>query len=233
MSPPREKNYDDRQILARELALSIAADLTSAVRERGQASLVVSGGGTPKPMFEALSRLALPWSSVRVTLADERWVSTDHEASNERLVRSNLLVGEAAAAEIIGLKNTAATPEEGEAACEAALAGLAQPFDVVVLGMGGDGHTASLFPGASALAVGLDPQSSKSCLAVHPARAPHARMSLTLAALLRSRRLIVHITGENKRAVYRQALEAGSSDEFPIRAVLGSNHPGLQLYWAP
>lgn len=230
---PQEKVFDDPLTLAHELAQSIADDLSGAVRQRGQASLVVSGGGTPRPMFEQLSRLSLPWSKVQVTLADERWVDTDHEASNEALVRRHLLVGEAVAAEMISLKNGAASPEQGESACEAALARIARPFDIVVLGMGGDGHTASLFPGTSALQKGLDPRCPQSCLAVHPKDAPHPRMSLTLAALLRSRRLIVHITGESKRALYRRALEPGPSDQYPIRSVLRGDHSKLQLYWSP
>ncbi len=233
MTQPDECWFEDRETLAEELARSVAGDLAAAVRARGRASLVVSGGSTPTPFFEALGRQSLPWGEVEVTLADERWVAADDEASNERLVRHHLLVGEAAAARFVALKTAAATPEDGRDACEAALAALARPFDVVVLGMGGDGHTASLFPGTAELAAGLDPESRRLCLPVRPATAPHPRMSLTLAALLASRRLVVHITGQSKWRVYQQALALGAADELPIRGVLDSGHAGLQVYWAP
>lgn len=230
---PRELRYEDRQTLARGLAGSIADDLRAAVRERGTASLVVSGGSTPGPLFEALSRISLPWEKVWVTLADERWVAADDEASNERLVRRSLLVGEAARARFVGLKNAAPTPEAGRETCEAALAAVPRPFDVVVLGMGDDGHTASLFPGTPELAAGLDAATDRWCLPVRPRTAPHPRMSLTLAAILASRRLVVHITGGAKWEVYREAREPGAADEVPIRAVLASGHRALGVYWAP
>lgn len=231
MSLPAEVRFDDPETLARALAQEIAADLAAAVRERGAASLVVSGGATPRPLFAALSRLALPWEEVTVSLADERWVSADDDASNEALVRRRLLADAAAGARFVGLRNAAATPEEGRDACEAALAAVPRPFDAVVLGMGGDGHTASLFPDAPQLAEGL--ATRRLCVAVHPLAAPHPRMSLSLHALLDSRRLVVHITGDDKWQVYRRALGEGPVEALPIRAVLRSGHPDLGVYWAP
>lgn len=231
--PPRENRYEDRDTLARVLARSIADDLEAAVRARGTASLVVSGGSTPRPFFDALSRIPLPWDRVWVTVADERWVDAGDEASNERLVRRHLLVGEAAGARFVGLKNDAPAPEAGRDACESALAAIPRPFDAVVLGMGDDGHTASLFPGAPELAAGLDPDTDRLCLPVRPSAAPHPRMSLTLAAILGCRRLVVHIAGDGKWEVYRKAREAGSADEFPIRAVFESGHGGVEVFWAP
>jgi 6-phosphogluconolactonase len=233
MTPPREYRYADREALASDLADAIAADLRVAVAARGAASLVVSGGSTPRPLFAALARIALPWEDVWVTLADERWVDADDEASNERLVRRHLRVGEAAGARLVGLRNAAPTPEAGREACEKSLAAVPRPFDVVVLGMGDDGHTASLFPGAPELAAGLDRGTDRLCLAVRPPAAPHPRMSLTLAAILGSRRLVVHISGEAKWEVYRQVKEPGPVEEAPIRAVLASGHEALAVYWAP
>ncbi len=166
-----------------------------------------------------------------MTLADERWVPADHLDSNERLVRETLLVHDAREATMIGLKTPQATPEEGREACEQNLAVIDRPFDVVVLGMGDDGHTASLFPTAPELAAGLDPETEHTCLAVRPPVAPHPRMSLTLAALLTGRRLVLHITGEAKWQVYQRALEVGPVEELPIRAVLRSGH--AEVWWAP
>lgn len=229
---PREKKFDDRETLARELASSVAADLRTAMERRGDATLVVSGGSTPRPFFQALAHRPLDWARVTVTLADERWVAPDDKASNEALVRGALLAGHAAAARFLPLKYAAATPEEGRDACESALAKLRRPFDVLVLGMGNDGHTASLFPRAAELADGLDPEGSRLCLAVRPPAAPHARMSLTLPALLQSRRIVLHLVGEEKLGVYERALGEGPAEELPIRAVLRRAAARVELWWA-
>ncbi|MCP4656066.1 MAG: 6-phosphogluconolactonase [bacterium] len=231
MNERREHLFDDPATLARELARRIAAELGAAVRERGEASLVVSGGSTPQPLYTALSREPLLWERMTVTVADERWVPPDDPASNQRLVRRFLLTGRAGKARWIGLRNAAPTPEEGLEECERALAAIARPFDVVVLGMGEDGHTASLFPAAANLEAGLDPAAGRSCLPVRPPRAPHARMSLTAATLLDSRRIVLHITGAAKWAVYQRALEPGPAEEMPIRAFL--RRAPLEIYWAP
>ncbi len=240
--PTDVHRFGDRRQLARELARSLAADLEAAVAERGAATLVVSGGSTPAPLFAELRRRVLPWDRVSVTLADERWVAAGDPASNEGLVRRQLLAEEAAAARWVGLKNDAPTPEAGRDECERQLARLPRPFDAVVLGMGADGHTASLFPAAAELAAGLDPESSRLCLAVRPPAAPHPRLSLTLAALLQSRRIVLHITGEEKWSVYRRALGEGPEAELPIRAVLRQavlrqsvphRAGGVEVYWAP
>lgn len=229
---PRVQRFGDRRQLARELARSLAAGLAAAVAERGAATLVVSGGSTPKPLFAKLRRKILPWDRVSVTLADERWVAAVEAASNEGLVRRQLLVEEAAAARWVGLKNDAPTPEAGRDECERRLRRLPRPFEAVVLGMGADGHTASLFPAAAELEAGLDPDSGRLCLAVRPPAAPHPRISLTLAALLSSRRIVLHITGEEKWSVYRRALEPGPAEELPIRGVL-RRAGGVEVYWAP
>lgn len=221
----------DAQALAEALAERVADDLRRAVEHRGTASLVVSGGSTPRPFFEALSRRSLPWSAVRVTLADERWVPADHPDSNERLVREHLLQGAASDATLVGLVTPPETPEEGREACETRLEAIERPYDVVVLGLGEDGHTASLFPEADQLAAGLDLETTRTCLAVRPSAAPHARMSLTLPTLLDCRRLVLHITGERKWQVYQQAQEPGPAEDLPIRAVLRSGQ--LEVWWAP
>jgi len=231
MNERREHLFDDPAVLARELARTIAAKLGTAVRERGEASLVVSGGSTPQPLYTALSREPLDWERVAVTLADERWVPPEDPASNEQRIRRFLLTGQAGKARWIGLWNAAPTPEEGWEECERVLAAIARPFDVVVLGMGEDGHTASLFPAAANLAAGLDPAAGRSCLPVRPPHAPHARISLTAAALLDSRRIVLHITGAAKWAVYQRALEPGTAEEMPIRVFF--RRAPLEVYWAP
>lgn len=228
-----EHRFPDRQALAAALAGEIKVDLEEAVPARGAGSLVVSGGRTPAAMFQCLREEKLDWPRIWVTLADERWVETAANASNERFVRENLLVGPAAAAHFVGLKNPAPTPEAGADWATRALTRVPHPFDVVVLGMGDDGHTASLFPGSMALARALDPGAPPACIAINALVAPHARVSLNLAALLDARRIVLHIEGDAKWAVYQRARTPGTAAELPIRAVLQQKEVPVDVYWAP
>ena len=228
-----EHRFPDRQALAAALAGEIEVDLEEAIPARGAGSLVVSGGRTPLELFTRLRDEKLDWTRVWVTLADERWVETTAEASNERLVRETLLVGAAAAAHFVGLKNPAPTPEAGADWASRALTRVPHPFDVVVLGMGEDGHTASLFPGSLALARGLDPGAPPACIAVNALIAPHARVSLNLAALLDARRIVLHIEGDKKWEVYQRARAPGTAAEMPVRAVLQQKEVPVDVYWSP
>jgi 6-phosphogluconolactonase len=228
-----EHRFPDRQALAAALAGEIKVDLEEAIPARGAGSLVVSGGRTPLALFTRLRGEKLDWTRIWVTLADERWVETTAEASNERLVRETLLVGPAAAAHFVGLKNPAPTPEAGADWASRALTRVPHPFDVVVLGMGEDGHTASLFPGSLALARGLDPGAPPACIAVNALITPHARVSLNLAALLDARRIVLHIEGDKKWEVYQRARTPGTAAEMPVRAVLQQKEVPVDVYWSP
>lgn len=225
-----ENSFPAVEPLAAALAEEIASRLKKAISARGKALLAVSGGRSPKLMFEHLSRKDLDWSSVVVTLVDERWVDENHTDSNAKLVRENLLVGPAAAATLVPFKNSADTPEAGRDACEAALRALPLPFDVVVLGMGDDGHTASLFPAAAELAAALDPNGGQLCSPMHPPKAAQARMTLTLHALLNSRILMLQISGAAKMATYRTALGPGPVEEMPVRAVLRQQGVAVEVW---
>jgi len=223
MSTPEE--------LTSRLASHIETELIMAVKARGSASLVVSGGRTPRPLLENLARRMLPWSQIYVTLADERWVDPSSNDSNEAMVRETLLHGEAVAANFIPLKNPASDPLEGQKACNDSVINMPRPFDLVVLGMGEDGHTASLFPEVAGRA--LDPGSVEYCLPVYPQHAPHARMSLTARAIQDSRRIVLHISGEKKWQVYQQARTAGPAEQLPIRVVLHQARVPVDVYWNP
>ncbi|HEX2494541.1 MAG TPA: 6-phosphogluconolactonase [Steroidobacter sp.] len=228
-----EHRFPDGLALAHALAGEIAVDLNEAIAARGAASLVVSGGRTPKRLYEQLRTERLEWAKLWVTLADERWVETTSEFSNERLVRETLLTGPAATARFVGLKNPAPTPEAGAQWATRALTRAPRPFDLIVLGMGQDGHTASLFPGSLALSRALDPLAAPACVAVNALVAPHARMSLNLAAILDARRIILHIEGEAKWRVYLRARGPGAAAELPIRAVLHQKETPVDVFWAP
>lgn len=213
--------------LARELAAFVADHLQEALRERGCALLVVSGGSTPVPFLEALSAWPLDWSAVHVTLADERCVPSLHADSNVRLVRQHLLRGPARAARLHPLldEGLGEHPDQNtrQARTETMLAGLPWPADVVVLGMGRDGHTASLFPGAPELDEALDPSGPRRCVAVSAPALPNVpvpRLTLTARALLDSRVIVVHTTGVAKRQLLEQACEPGDMHPWPIRMAL-------------
>lgn len=226
------RTFAGREAAAEALAESVGATLEAAVAERGEARLVVSGGSTPQTLFSRLRTRPLPWEAVRVTLADERWVPAEHPESNEGMVRESLLQGPAAAASFKGLKTPAEDPASGLAACEALVAEL-RPFDVVLLGMGGDGHFASLFPDDPRLAEGLDLQSPRSCHPVAPAGSRLARMSLTLPALLDSRRVVLYFMGEEKWRIYQRATGGGAERDLPVRALLRAVPRTLEVWWAP
>lgn len=226
------KSFDNKEALEAQLAERIANQLQEAVDIRGKASLIVSGGSTPLKLFELLSKKAIDWSDVFITLADERWVTPEHSDSNERLVRNHLLKNRAASAKFRGLKNMYSSPEEGCDMTIEQLSSFPKPFDVVVLGMGNDGHTCSWFPCAAKAELENALTTDDLCVAVKPGNAPHSRISLSKSAILASRQIYLHIVGEQKLDVYRQALANDNSYEMPIRAVLGQHKTPVDVYWS-
>jgi len=219
--------------LADELAEYTAFLLDAAIGERGRASLVVSGGSTPVPYFEALSMQDIAWKKVTITLADERWVGLSDPASNERLVRQHLLKMRGSEAKFIGLYSGAGKARDGEEECQLRIAEMGLPFDVLVLGMGGDGHTASFFPGAANLHRATDMKSGKKCVSITPLAAAHDRMTLTLSTLIQSKNIFLHIVGKEKLRVFEKALCQGAEEEMPVRYFFTKTASPLKAYWAP
>ncbi|MGQ0610325.1 MAG: 6-phosphogluconolactonase [Paracoccaceae bacterium] len=219
------QGYPDRADLAQGLAALIAQELAAASAARGRASLSVPGGTTPGPVFDALSRADLDWSRVSVVLNDERWVPPTHPRSNTRLLAERLFQHRAAAARLIPLYRDAPEPEP-------ALSALAEglrphlPLDVLLLGMGADMHTASLFPGADLLAQALAPQ-APILLPMRAEAAGEPRISLTAPALTSARAIHVLITGADKRRIIHQA-NGLSPATAPIALVLDK----ATVHWA-
>jgi 6-phosphogluconolactonase len=218
--------YSDRDALMLDLADIIAGELTSALEHSDRASLCVPGGTTPGPIFDTLSGVHLAWDRVDVLLNDERWVPETSERSNTALLKRRLVTGNAAGANLIPLFTDVPTPEEGldglMPAVDAAL-----PLDVLVLGMGADMHTASLFPGADQLELGLS-DAAPTLLAMRAPGAPEPRITLSAKALKSAVSTHILITGAEKR----EALEKASKLQ-PLEAPISAFLRGSQVHWAP
>ncbi len=237
-----DRSFPDRASLEKALAEDIVRILSHAIEMRGTAVFLVSGGSSPRGVYNVLSQADIDWSRVYVALVDERWVSSDHEASNEMFIRKNLLTGAAAKAHLVGMKTSAADVHEGLAECEQRYAALPARPDVCLLGMGSDGHTASLFPHATGLeeAIAL-PVSQASqvkpprCAAIgaipSAVTGPYTqRMTVTLDYLSSARKRLLLITGAEKRSVYEMARAGVDISDMPVRALFGFP---LDVFWAP
>ncbi|MFS6938731.1 6-phosphogluconolactonase [Neisseria animaloris] len=214
------------------LADAVAAALKVALDKRGNAVLAVSGGRSPIAFFEALSQKDLDWAHIAVTLVDERIVPTDHPDSNAGLVHEYLLKNKAAAAEWIPVVEAErqAADLQPEAVVQTALKHYRQP-DALVLGMGGDGHTASLFPQSPQLDSGLDLANEVPLLHTTPVTAPHERVSMTLAAIVKTPAVFLAIQGAEKKAVFDQAV-AALSKNLPTSFILNNEKVNCHVHYA-
>ena len=214
-----------------------AATAAQALLERltppGEKRLLVTGGRTPGSVYDRLARTDFDWARVTITLSDERFVDPASPDSNERLVRERLLQGQAKAARFVPLKGAGPTPADDAAAVEPAIRALL-PFDAALLGMGDDGHIASLFPGAPGLAAALDPDGERLVVGVETAgRPPHVpRISLTGRALLDARLVLLLVVGGAKRALIERVL---SDPGFapPVAVLLRQTRAPVRVLWSP
>jgi 6-phosphogluconolactonase len=219
--------------LAEALATQVAAALAEAVSARGEAAIAVSGGSTPKAFFKALSAKDINWKKIVITLVDERFVPPENDRSNHSLVSANLLQDKAAVAKFLPLYHAVADAEDAAFAATSDAKRLPRPFDVVILGMGGDGHTASFFPGGSNLAKALDPSTPRGIITMEAEGAGEPRLTFTFSSLEDAALLVLHIEGEGKKDVLAKAEGSGDEAEMPIRAVLRRATSPVEIYWAP
>jgi len=231
-------NVEFHEFGSRAAASAAAADLLAGlVRQaldlapRAGATLVVSGGSTPGPCFDHLSKEALDWPRVTVIPSDERWVESTDPASNEGLIRARLLKDRAAAGRVLSFFRPGIDARHAPALIAGDLAHLDPVFSAVLLGMGEDGHFASLFPDFDGLRQALDPRSETVCTLVKTSGSPYLRISLTLAALLESVHIVLLIFGAAKRRVFEAAMRGGSA--FPVEALLRETGVPLTVIWAP
>ncbi|MGJ8626487.1 MAG: 6-phosphogluconolactonase [Sulfitobacter sp.] len=217
--------YADREMLAMGIADILASDLENALLAQDKVSLAVPGGTTPGPIFDLLSAVDLAWDRVQVMLTDERWVPQDHAQSNAGLIRNRLLVGKAAAAQFIPFYQEGFDAAQGSTQAAQGLAH-AFPLSVLMLGMGADMHTASLFPGSDGLEAALA-SDAPLLLPIMPQGHDIARVTLPAHVLQGAMAKHLVIFGNDKR----EALERAQSlppEQAPIAAVLD----GAQIHWA-
>lgn len=213
------REFGSREKLREELATLVCQQLELGIKQRGEGRLIVSGGSTPIPLFRLLAHTPFDWQRVAVCLADERLVPADHPRCNASMVQQELLQDQAAAATFMSLGD-AAEAWDGE------------PFsDITLLGMGNDGHTASLFPDAPELAAALE--NSQRVFTMTPPSQPEARETFGLQTLCSSGQLVLHIEGEEKLQVLQQAMRESAPNRLPVRTLLEATASHITIFWAP
>lgn len=225
--------HADADAWASACAEALAGILKRDLDQRGHARLLLSGGTTPAPVYRALSKMSLDWDKVDAALVDERWLQPDDPDSNARLVRENLLQNHARIAHFEPLTRVGRTLEESVARANAHAL---QQASVAVLGMGEDGHTASLFPGARDLRNALS--SKLDYVAFDASGCPGAgkwplRISLTPTGLSKARERLLLVRGDSKRRLLDRALDSDDASVMPIRIAFSTPGATLQIHWCP
>lgn len=223
--------FSNQSTAADAAAAHINDRLAQALDLRGRAILVATGGRSPGPVYDRLAHAALDWTRVVVTLSDERFVPPEDAESNARIVNDRLRVGPAARSIFVPLYSPAASPEAAALSAEPTVRAL-QPFDLVHLGMGEDGHVASLIPGSPVLDAGMDPNVDRVLLGVPAGTGspPLARITMTRTALLNTRAILITVAGEAKRDIIRAA--AGGAD-YPVAAIVRQSDVPVRIMWSP
>jgi len=224
------KEYQAKEALVKSLKEEIVSSLRSAIEIKGFASLALSGGSTPMKLLQELSLVEFDWEKVYVTLVDERWVDTSSDKSNEKLIRDNLLVNNAKSAKFFGLKTDEKFAKDSIETLEASLEKLSDKLDVVVLGMGLDGHTASFFPDSKELEYALS--TKKLVCATTATVEPKERITLSRSYLVSTTHLFLHIEGKEKKEVFTRASKSDDVSSMPIIAMMQQKEPLLEVYYA-
>jgi 6-phosphogluconolactonase len=220
-----------RSEMESKLVAEIAQTLAQDIEHKGRATLLVSGGSTPLNLFKLLSNADIEWSKVTVSLVDERFVPDGHKDQNGELVKANLLQNKALKAQFIPLVQNAEDATSNLDQVRSSFSSNHFPLSVVILGMGTDGHTASLFPDAPELDEGMDLNQSEWLMITNPKVAPHQRITFTRKALLNTNRLILHCYGQEKALILKEAEQKLDYHIYPIAAFMGQDMIDLEVYW--
>jgi len=221
--------------MAEKVADVMEAQLRSALLQNGRAVFAVSGGSTPRTLHEVLSTRDLNWQNVTTLLVDERWVPAHEDGSNEAFVLETLRQNKAAHVPIVGLYKPTPKPQDAVDAVRKDIERAAPQIDVLHLGMGLDGHTASWFPHAQGLTTALNSNQRVCAITANESAVTSAhtdRMTLTLSAVKAAKHITLMLTGADKRRVFTAALEDGPVEDLPVRAIL-RERPDLWVCWAP
>ena len=224
-----EYKFDTREAASAAIAARIAGLVGARLNRDDAAHFVVGGGTTPQQCFNYLSEYELDWDRVQVALSDERWVPNDHDDSNERLVRESMLKDSASAGHILSIYKQGLSADKRSEELQSRKP--ENGFACSMVGMGTDGHFASLFPDADCLSEGLQLNNSRFYMPVRTSASPHPRISMTLSALLASDEILLFFFGEEKLAVYDNAHTVDKT--YPITALLEQDKTPVSLYWAP
>lgn len=236
----QEHFFSDLPSVIQAMQSALVLRLQEDLQDHEHVSLFLSGGTSPVPLYQALAHTSLPWHRVEIALVDERFVPVTDKSSNEKLLRENMLREHAAAAGFTGM-SVASIDEQNTLttvlpACNARYARLPHPYSAAVLGMGSDGHTASLFPGAAGLEHALAETTHCAAIQARPSSATGTvteRITMTPWALLQCRCLYLLITGDEKKSLYEQAKTTADPQSLPIAIFLQQQHVPVAVFWCP
>jgi 6-phosphogluconolactonase len=231
MSVVNFNKFQNKDTLASALSNEICNLLALSLKQGGRASLILSGGNTPKKLFEKLSLCDINWNKVIVSLCDERWVDTQNIDSNEYLIKTSFLKNYARNANFIGMYEKDKTLKQASIDYENRIKQELLPFDIVILGMGTDGHMASLFPNNEKFeqAFGLN---NKFCLDVTQKTPKYQRLSLTNRAILKAKHIFLHFEGKEKLRIYNLALKTNDINKYPISSIINQKIKNIEVYFA-
>jgi 6-phosphogluconolactonase len=230
------KKFENKIELFSNVATRCEQILSDALENDADVSFIVPGGSTPAPAFEQLSKSDIDWKKVFVAQSDERWLDRDHAQSNQRLTEENLLINNAKDANYVAMKNQADTAVLGMQECNDKYESVSSPFSLTMLGMGLDGHFASLFPGSKNIELNMDLNNQQVCVSIDANGCEVAgnfpeRMSLTLSAILNSKIIILLIIGNQKMAVIERAIKNNHPLLTPISALVNQTRTPVEIYW--
>jgi len=226
-----EEFFASRSLASGAAAQRIAKAIESGLADTPKASIVVTGGSTPEDCYRMLANTALSWGRVLITLSDDRCVPVDHDASNAGMIQRSLIANHAAEAELVTIYDQDRPERDQCELFETKLKSIHLPFEISLLGIGNDGHIASLFADVEQIAEGLNAESDRNCMLIETSASPHRRISLTMPAILNSRELLLLFFGDTKRDVYEQSKLPESA--YPLSRLLLQQQTPVHTIWAP